>query len=345
MRRYAEGLLPELRRLAPDVDWRLYSPVEPSQDWAHARLVPGPRTALLRWWWEGWALPRTLEREPVDVFFSPLGAVPELRCPVVATLHDLAFLEDPGLLAWRHAAYWRGVARRLPRAASVIAVSEATRASAVGRLGLDPGRVVAIPSGVDARFRPAPAERIQTVRERYALPETFVLAVGAWEPRKNLALLAEAVAEAARRRGQPVPLVVAGRPSPASARFAGVRAIGSVDDDDLVALLSAAAVLAMPSLHEGFGLPLVEGMACGAPCLVSDVDALPEVAGGAALLLPPRDVNAWAAALVRVLGEPALRADLADRGRARAATFTWERTARLTLAAIRAAAGAPPPAP
>ncbi len=319
-------------RIAPAIDFRFYAPATPSQAWARTRIVPGPQTALLRWWWEDRALSRTLARGPVDVFFSPLGAVPGLRCPVVATLHDLAFLDEPGLLPWRHAVYWRRVARRLPRATSVIAVSEATRASAVRHLGLDAARVVAISSGVDPRFRPAPAERVRAVRERYSLPERFVLAVGAWEPRKNFATLAEAT----RRLGRDIPLVVAGRSSP-TARASGVRALGPVDDDDLVALLSAAGVLAMPSLHEGFGLPLLEAMACGTPCLASEVDALREVAGGAALLLPPRDVDAWAAALARVFDEPSLRAELATRGRSRAAAFSWERTARLTLAVIEAA--------
>lgn len=339
LRRYAEGLLPELIRIAPGVDFRLFATRAPAQPWARATIVPGSPSALLRWWWEDHALPRALARAPVDVFFSPLGAVPALPCPAVATLHDLAFLEEPGLLPWHHAAYWRRVARRLPRAASVIAVSDATRDSALRRLALDPARVVAIPSGVDARFARAAPARIDALRARHGLPAEFVLAVGSWEPRKNLVLLAEAVSRAGRRLGRGVPLVVAGQPSPQqSGRFPQVRALGVVDDAELVALLSAATALALPSLHEGFGLPLVEAMACGTPCLASDVDALPEVAGGAALLLPPRDVDAWAAALVRILEEPALRADLGARGRARADAFSWERTARLTLAALEAAA-------
>src|SRR5262249_34164637 len=154
----------------------------------------------------------------LDVFFSPYGAVPPLPCPVVATLHDLAFLDRPGLLSWRHAPYWRRVARRLRLATTVIAVSEASRAVALRRLALGSNRVVTIPNGIDPHFRPAPTEHVAALRERLGLSGDFVLAVAAWQPRKNLPLLAEAVALASRQRGQPLPLVIVGRPDASAQR-------------------------------------------------------------------------------------------------------------------------------
>ncbi|MGE3517637.1 MAG: glycosyltransferase family 4 protein [Vicinamibacterales bacterium] len=179
---------------------------------------------------------------------------------------------------------------------------------------------------------------MSALRERLGLPGDFVLAVSAWEPRKNLPLLAEAVARASRLRGQALPLVIAGRPDGvAQRRFPHVVAAGAVDDATLRALLTAASVFALPSLDEGFGLTLVEAMACGAPCVVSDVGALPEVAAGAALLLPPDDVEAWAAAIVRMLAEPSLAPELRARSLARASAFSWKETASRTLAAIEAA--------
>jgi glycosyltransferase involved in cell wall biosynthesis len=302
-------------------------------------VVPGRKQALLRPWWETVTLPAALSGESLDVFFSPYGAVPPLSCPVVATLHDLAFLEEPGLLSWRHAPYWRWTARRLRLASTVLAVSEATREVALRRLRLAPDRVVAIPNGVDARFRAASAEQVSALRTRLDLHGDFVLAVAPWQPRKNLSTLAQAVARAGAQRGRPLPLVIVGRPDAAQQRrYPHVVAVGTVDDATLIALLSAATVFALPSLDEGFGLTLIEAMACGAPCIASHAGALPEVAAGAALLLPPQDVDAWTAAIARLLTQPAQGADLRRRSLARAAAFSWQETARRTLAAIEAAA-------
>jgi glycosyltransferase involved in cell wall biosynthesis len=334
--RYASSLLPALISQGRDVEWRLYSHQPLRQDWgASVTVVPGRQQALLRPLWESVALPSAVGGDSLDVFLSPYGIVPPVGCPVVATLHDLAFLEERGSLSWRHVPYWRRMARRLHRAAAVIAVSEATRSAALRRLDIAPDRVVTIPNGVDTIFRPSPREHVADVRARLGLDGDFVLTVAPWIARKNLPLLAEAVGRVGALRGQRVPLVVVGEPDAAAQRpFPHVVAPGAVDDATLVSLISAAGVFAVPSLYEGFGLTLIEAMACGAPCIASDAGALPDVAGGAALLVPPRDVHAWSSAINRVLTEPPLNADLRERGLIRARAFSWVQAATDTLAVI-----------
>ena len=200
------------------------------------------------------------------------------------------------------------------------------------------------PHGCEARFNPArDAASIDAAAARYGLPKRYVLAVGTLEPRKNLTTLLRAFARL--REGSAVDpavgLVIAGArgwlddPIFEAVQSLGLeRAVnfpGFVDDDDLPALYQGAELFVFPSLHEGFGLPLLEAMACGVPVVASNASALPEVAGGAALLVDPHDAEALAQAIARVLGDEALRARLRDAGVARAAQFSWQTAARRTL--------------
>jgi glycosyltransferase involved in cell wall biosynthesis len=198
--------------------------------------------------------------------------------------------------------------------------------------------------GVAERFRPLEDPRLLgSAQARYGIRAPYILAVGTVQPRKNLARLLEAFAQAARAGDAPQ-LVIAGKRGWLSegierrARELGlgerVRFAGYVADADLPALLSGALAFALPSLYEGFGMPVLEAMACGAPVLTSDTSALPEAAGGAALLVDPTDTAAIAAALARLIGEPELRADLRARGLRRAAGATWARCAEETLGVL-----------
>lgn len=349
LRRYLHGLLPALAAEAPAWRFELHldAPLAPHDrppapvDW-DVRVHRAPHASLLRPLWEHLRLAPALRRTRPDVLFSPYGMVPPAwGGTVVASLHDLAFLERPWLLPWRHRVYWRRLAARLSQAEAVLAVSHATRAAAIQRLGLDPARVHVVWSGVDSSFRPSAPQAQADVRRRCGLDAPFVLAVGAFEPRKNLGLLLEALAPAATLPAtlQGVVLAVVGpAPAPAVGAPAHLRALGRVSDADLVALMGAAELVAVPSLDEGFGLPLLEAMACGAPVLAARAGALPEVAGDAAWLLPPDDVGAWRAACAALCADRARRAELAARGRARAAAFTWAASARGTLALLRASA-------
>jgi glycosyltransferase involved in cell wall biosynthesis len=202
--------------------------------------------------------------------------------------------------------------------------------------------------GVEARFQPIREEsQLTATRQKYGLPGKFVLFVGLIEPRKNLETLVDAYLADSLCEG--FDLVLAGNLGWDYSRLlkkvaaSGVRnrihMPGYIDDADLPALYSMAAAFVYPSLYEGFGLPVLEAMACGAPVITSGVSSLPEVAGDAAILVDPRDCRAVAGALRMVLGDEELREDLSQRGRQRSQLFTWERTAGKTLDVYRAAAG------
>jgi len=204
--------------------------------------------------------------------------------------------------------------------------------------GVPESKIAVVYPGYDdslARVDPA------AVRARYGLPEDYFLHVGTLQPRKNLVRLMEAVALAPA----PVCLVLAGRAGwlsgsiVAKARELGhrVRWLEYVPDEDLAGLYSGALALVFPSLFEGFGFPVLEAMACGTPVICSNTSSLPEVAGEAAVLADPGDVQAWLAAMLRVQAEPGLRAALAERGLAQVRQFSWRRAAQETLAVLEAA--------
>jgi alpha-1,3-rhamnosyl/mannosyltransferase len=298
------------------------------------------------------AWPRILRARSVDVlhvpyFWSPLA----LPCPLVTTIHDMIFDRYPEYMPRPHlrAVYWLSSRAAIRRSRRIIAVSEATRADILAYGGGDVGRVRVVPEGVEPSFAPVrdPAA-LRAIRERYALPERYVLALGARRPHKNIARLVEAFAAVAD--DLPHTLVLAGdadrrfddeaAPALRHLRSRGrVVETGFVAETDLPALYSMAELFVQPSIIEGFGLPVLEAMACGCAVACADSSSLPEVAGDDALLFDPRDSAAMAMVLRAALGAPALRADLARRGRTRAAAFSWERTARETLGVYHAAVG------
>ena len=263
----------------------------------------------------------------------------------VVTLHDLAFRVYPQTHQRLNRWYLRLAMPRMLRAAdAVIAVSHATARDAVRWYGVDAARLHVIHEGVEARFRPVGAEEVERVRAAYGLPERFIVHVGTIEPRKNLLTLLEAY-RLLRAQGTDCPLVMVGKRGWQSAPFYDarrewgmephVRLLGAIPDDDLVAIYSAAEVLVAPSLYEGFGLPVLEAMACGTPVVCSNSASLPEVAGDAALLVAAMDVKGLAIAVRSVLDDKVLRQDLRAKGLRRAAAFTWERAAHETLRLYR----------
>jgi glycosyltransferase involved in cell wall biosynthesis len=346
--RYTRSLTEHLLRLAPEERWILYvdRPPGPSAPAAEIRCLPSPRRLV----WSLWHAPRDLRRRPVDVFHGVTGfeLPPRGTGALVTTVHDLIPLRLPGLVPARH----RWVVRcllggALRRAARVIAVSETTRAELLARYRLPPARVAVVPEAAAAHFAPPAPAAMAAVRARYHLPGAYVLFVGLLEPKKNLGVLLRAVARLEQRGSWgETALVVAGAPGwgadPArEVQALGldglVRFVGPVPDTDLPALYGGATAFAFPSLWEGFGLPVLEAMAAGAPVVASDRGALPEVTAGAALHVAPAP-EPLADALGQVLADPALRERLRAAGLARAAEFSWERTARETLAVYRAAA-------
>ncbi len=290
-------------------------------------------------WWHQLGVSLAARGAGAALLHMPAGLGPvRALLPTVVTIHDTIVLRFPELFRPWHRHYTRTVLPRLARsAAAVITGSEATRTDLVEHLGVLPDRIAVVPYGVDALFAPMAAEsdEARAVAARYRLPRHFVLAVGAIEPRKNLPRILEAVH---RLRGRAatagITLVHAGPEGwladdvpRDTARF-----LGYVPVADLRVLYGLARTLVYPSLWEGFGLPVIEAMACGCPVITSAVSALPEVAGGAALLVEPTSTDALAAALERVWTDEGLRRDLVARGLERARAFTWERTARETMA-------------
>ncbi len=226
-------------------------------------------------------------------------------------------------------------------AAHIIVPSLAVSDDLVATLRVPSKKLTVIPLAADAQFRPAAESEAARVREKYSLPGEYVLCVGINKPHKNLSTLIQAW----QRARLNVPLVIAGawdtryghKGARSEERGGGseIKWIRNVEDIDLAALYSCATVFVMPSLYEGFGLPLLEAMACGAPVIVSKASSLPEVAGQAASFFDPRDTRELATLISRVVNDRALQAEMRDRSLARAKEFSWERTARETLAVYR----------
>jgi glycosyltransferase involved in cell wall biosynthesis len=267
--------------------------------------------------------------------------------PQVVTVHDLTLLTHP---EWHEASkvrYFGWALRRAVAAATrVLCVSATTAADLSERLQIPAHRVDVTPLGTE--LQPASEERVADLRRRRGLDGPYVLGLGTVEPRKDLPTLVRAFAALAGEL--PHRLVLAGLPGwgageldeavAASGVADRILVPGYVPEADKAALLTGADVFAYPSRYEGFGLPVLEAMACGTPVVTTTGGSLPEVAGDAATLIEPGDADALAAALAKLAADPAARQDAAARGRQRAATFTWERCATLTAAAYRRAAAA-----
>lgn len=283
----------------------------------------------------------------VDVFHATAHLMPRFnRIKTVFTLHDLAFLIRPEAHTLVNRVFLSTAMPRFLRAAdAIITVSQWSKADAIRFYGIPEQKITVIYEGVHPRFQPPTAEDMAAVRRAYNLPDRFVLYLGTIEPRKNLSALVDAYALLRSQRACDARLVIAGRlgwlyePFLQHLREIGLQdevlLPGFIADEDLPALYGAADVFVFPSLFEGFGLPVLEAMACATPVVCSNASSLPEVAGDAALLIDPHDTAALAAALQRVLTDAGLQAKLVALGLAQARRFTWQETARQTLAVYK----------
>lgn len=285
-----------------------------------------------------------------DLYHEPNHCPVPARVPIVTTIHDLSGVRNP---RWHppHRAAWyrRHFLPGLRRTTRFIAVSEHTKSELVQACGIDPARVDVTPLGPRAAMAPLDADVADERLRPLGVQRPFLLFVGTLEPRKNVGALLDAWSLLPSQFRHAHQLVLAGgrgwsRDLDAklhhAAKLGGVLPLGYVDDDALPALYSRCLALLQPSLDEGFGLPVLEAMACGAPVVVSTAAAIVEVAGPVAGLSPPispGDVESWADAIARAAADPAWRRQTSGAGRARSADFSWQRCAELTVQTYRAA--------
>ena len=331
---YSFHLISALLRPDSAYRYRLYldrpaPPDFPASTLGERRLIAYPRI------WTHLGLGKELRRDPPELVYVPGHVIP-IKCPVpaVVTIHDLGYL-------WHRSAYtplaWMllhlGTLHNARVARLIVADSQATATDLVAQLGVAPARIrVAYLGAPSAREGPGPVE----IRAHYRLPERYFLFVGTLHPRKNLSRLLVAFARLAGMQSE-VDLVLVGARGVGAERFrrqvgklgiaSRVHWLGYVPDEDLPGIFAGSLALVFPSLYEGFGLPVLEAMAWGAPVIASNSSSLPEVVGDAGLLVSPYDVRALAEAMSRLLDEPSTRETLVERGHRRAREFSWERCA------------------
>jgi glycosyltransferase involved in cell wall biosynthesis len=293
--------------------------------------------------WEQTAFPSLIHQMKLDLLHSPHYTMPLSRpVPSVVTFHDMSFFIYPKkhTLAKRYFFPWM-MRRSSKRADMIIADSESTRRDAMRFIGIHPGKITTVHLGYQEIFRQiSDEEYLHVVRQRYSLPDRFIFYAGALEPRKNIPLLLRVFEQLAQDQ-QELYLVLTGgtgwdnqetlaRMNSMHVRDRIVR-LGHIDHIDLPAIFNLADVFVYPSLYEGFGLPPLEGMACGVPVITTNISSMPEVVGTAGLLVPPNDEAALSQAIQQVLGDDELRQRLREAGPQRAAGFTWRHTADNTL--------------
>lgn len=314
-------------------------------------VLPG-KSPISRLWREHVLLPLACRRERIELLHCPKSAIPFFSsCPTVVTLHDLIPLRHPETEKLAARLYWRlQIPIAAKRSSFVITDSEHARQEIIADFKVAPERVKAIMLGFDpsmlAKREPHDAA---AVREKYGLPQGYILYVGTIQPRKNIDTLIEAYYRLKLMRTDMPKLVIVGRKGWLYDRlFARIAELGLVDeviftgfvpDEELPYIYDGARLFAYLSFFEGFGLPPLEAMACGIPVVTSDTTSLPEVVGDAGIAVPPADVDSVAAAIASLLDDAGYAASLGQRGRERAQLFSWEAAARETLEIYRRVAG------
>ncbi len=350
---YLRRLLAALRRVAPDVALCLLAPPDfveaealPEGVTFHPLPLPSLPRAAAKVWWEQVALPKAAARLGADLLHIPYWA-PPMRSPLprVVTIHDIIplLLRDyRGSAAVR--LYTAMVAAASRGAAHLLTDSEASRRDILAHLAVAPERVTVAPLAVGRDYRPTPSATDEAVLHRYGLEAGYLLYLGGFDRRKNLATLfaAFAIVHEALPETQ---LVIAGRLPAADRAFApdprrlmaeagveaeGVRFLGFVPEWEKAALYRGARLFAYPSRYEGFGLPPLEAMACGTPVVGSDAASLPEVVGAGGVLTAPDDAEGMAGAMIQLCIDDGFHAEMRAAALHRAARFSWERTASIT---------------
>ncbi len=338
---YTRQLESALREIAPDIEIAL--------------VKPGRRSNLAKVWFEQVGFPRSAGHMQADIALAPYWA-PPLRSdvPVVVTIHDVIPLALPDYRGGPlQRAYTSLVRAASANAAHILTDSEFSRNDILKHLPVSAESVSAIPLAADAQFTPTvPAEQIEAARERYNLPPSYVLYLSNFDRRKNIETLLQVYVWCGEPIGHDFPLVIAGEPDTLVYDTNGhamtlsqmaqalevddaVRFIGRVAEADKPALYAGARCFLFTSLYEGFGLPVLEALACGVPVVGSNAASIPEVVGNAGMLVDPLDARRMAGALIAICTEDDLHQQLSQRAVLQASKFSWQRTAFETLAALR----------
>jgi glycosyltransferase involved in cell wall biosynthesis len=350
---YERGLIRAIAKIDRTNEYRVYS----FRDAAPACLGPIPDNVVIhvlrprsRWVSLSATMPMAILWDKLEVLHAPLYPPPVCPTRLVFTMHDISPVARPEFFT--PAVYRRLnplVRAALRRARVIICVSADAMETTVALAGVERDRIVVVPHGVDQRFRPIPRDQAQaTVRDNFGLARPYLLYVGKIMARKNIVRLVEAYAQFLTATKAEIDLVLAGKRlydtrdvDETIARLglgSRVHELGHVSDSALPTLYAGAEIFVYATLWEGFGLPVLEAMASGTPVVASNVSSLPEVAGDAALLVNPLDVEAIAAALHRLHEDPLLRGQLVEKAIRRAGQFTWVRTASETIRAYQLAA-------
>jgi len=352
---YTDNLIRALARVDAENEYVLFAKSDAFDGLARQRpsfriVHVGAMSRATRLAWEQLILPAQLRLQAIDVLHSPHHTTPLLvaDCRRVVTFHDLTFFILPGRYPRGRRLYFRSVSWAAAKVADMLVCpSRAVQDDIIRILRTPPDKVRPIAEAAAPAFQPInDSNLLDTLRRKYVLPDRFILSVGSLEPGKNRTTLLKAFAEL-RRRGIRQKLVVAGQQAwKYDADFGLAEGLGLtnevvftgyVEPEEMPVLYNAADLFVFPSLYEGFGLPVLEAMACGVPVVASNTSAIPEVAADAALLVDPQNTGTLCDAMERILNDQDLRATLRQRGLERASTFSWERAARETIAVYEAA--------
>lgn len=354
--RYTQGLVAGLAALdvRPDVTLLVAAEAGKRQSgsreaplpFPHQRLPLSSRQQAILWHRLHAPLPLEWLAGAFDLFHAPDFVLPPLRhARGVITVHDLSFLRVPECADARLVAYLaRAVPHAVRRASRILADSISTQRDLTALLDVDPARIDVVYPGIGPRYQPiTDAAQRQAVAQRYQIKGPFILSLGTLEPRKNYPRLISAFAQLRRQSGLPHTLVIGGGKGWLTESIfaraeqenvaSSVRFLGYVEESDLPTLYSLADLYVFPSRYEGFGIPVVEAMACGTPVVCANNSSLPEAAGDAALMVNADDTDALAAALERGLTDAPWRESARVKGQAQAARFTWRASATQCMTA------------
>ena len=344
VRRYVSALVPALKAADPTLELVALGGDRDAVP-ANVAYVAEPWHPPTNLGWSAMGLPRAAARAPVDVIHAPAYTAPLWSsAPVVLTIHDVSYERHPEWYPYRRDALRRMFYRRSARtAARVLTDSEFSAGEIAAAYQIPRERITVAPLGVSDHFAPSdrPGETLPA-----GITSPFLLHVGDLHERRNLPLIVHAMFEAQRRPGMPpLSLVLAGVDRGIGDRLRAyarelkspdaVVCLGPVSDSQLLTLYRGAAALVYPSRYEGFGLPVLEAMACGTPVIASRAASIPEVLGDAGVLLDPDDEPGWADAIAALVNDEWQKGRMQKAGLTRAKEFTWARTASITLDAYR----------